>query len=174
MNSNTKRILCDIDGTITEYDFNRLVKDFFGVDLSPMVIFAYDLADVLGVSKALIDTMFAETVYGKPNYIDGSYEVLSEWQAEGYEIIIFSNRVKYMGEMELAKWLIENDIPFSGIDSTGLGNYDYAIDDRPAKLADVEANIKLLYHQPWNARCYDIERQLTRVKSWDEIKGIVG
>jgi len=168
------KLLLDLDGTIVQYNFPKLVKDFFGVDISPLVIYAYDLADILGVSKQMIDLMFKEQVYGKANFIDGSLEVLEEWESKGYELAIFSNRVNYMGEFELAKWLIENKIPFSGIDCEGAGNYDYAIDDRPAKLADVNASVKLLYHQQWNSRCYDIEKQLIRVKSWQKIKEIVG
>ncbi len=168
-----KRILVDIDGVICTYDFPKIVKNFFGVDLSPQAIFAYDLADVLGVAPSLIDLMFKEQVYGKPNFIDGALDTLREWESKGYEIGIMSNRVKYMGQMGLVTWLVDNEIPFSGTDRTGLDNYDFHIDDSPAKLASTNSKVKLLYTQPWNLRCLNIENKLTRVNSWEEIKSIV-
>lgn len=170
----SKRLLIDIDGCICEYDFPKIVKNFFGVDLSSQAIFAYDLADVLGVAPTLINLMFAKQVYGPPNFIDGSLEILREWKSKGYELTIFSNRVKYMGEPNLAKWLVDNKIPFNGIDVEGTGRYDYHIDDSPGKLASTLSTFKLLYNQPWNERCLDINKCLQRVTSWQEIKEIVG
>ena len=69
-----KRLLVDLDGCVVEYNFPLLVKKFFGVDISKMQIYAYDLADVLGVTPALIDKMFQRQVFGKPNFIDGALE----------------------------------------------------------------------------------------------------
>ena len=168
-----KQILVDIDGVICKYDFPKIVKSFFGVDLSSQAIFAYDLADVLGISPTLINTMFKEQVYGKPDFIDGSLDVLKEWKSKDYEIAVFSNRARYMGDFGFAKWLIDNQISFDGIDVVGSGSYDYHIDDSPSKLAATDSKIKLLYTQPWNKRCLDIKKQLARVSSWDEIKDIV-
>jgi len=168
------RLLLDLDGVIVQYNFPLLVKNFFGVDLSSQAIFAYDLADVLGVAPSVINIMFREQVYGEPNFIDGSLSILKEWKAKGYEIIIFSNRVKYMGEAGLAQWLIDNAIPFDGIDVIGSGNYDFHIDDSPGKLAATDSGVKLLYNQEWNKRCLDIRNQFYRVSSWQEIKLIVG
>jgi len=167
-----KRICIDIDGCICEYDFPKIVKNFFGVDLSKHMIFAYDLADVLGVSPSLIKTMFKEQVYGKPNLIEGAIETLTEWRSMGYELVIFSNRIKYMGEFGLASWLVEYQIPFSDID-VGLGEYDLHIDDSPSKLMATDSTIKLLYTQPWNTRCHNITGKLMRVNSWAEIKKFV-
>ena len=169
-----KKILLDLDGVVVQYDFPRIVRDFFGVDLSSQAIFAYDLADVLGVSSTVINTMFKEQVYGKPNFIDGSLEILKGWQSKTWEIIIYSNRVKYMGEMNLAQWLVDNQIPFSGIDIPGMGNYEFHIDDSPTKLAASNSMTKLLYSQPWNIRCLNVTGKLIRVNSWNEIKEIVG
>jgi len=169
-----KRILIDIDGVICEYDFPKIVKNFFGVDLSSQSIFAHGLADVLGVAPALINTMFKEQVYGKPHFIEGSLKTLESWESRGYEIVIFSNRVKYMGEMGLDKWLVDNQIPFNGIDVIGSGKYDYHIDDSPSKLAATDSHTKLLYTQPWNKRCLDINECFTRVDSWQDIRKEVG
>lgn len=165
----SKCICVDLDGVICEYDFPKIVKNFFGVDLSPTAIFAYDLADVLGVAPSLIEIMFKEQVFGKPYLIVGAVEILREWKTKGYELIIFSNRIKYMGNEGLARWLIEWQIPFSRIDG-GQGSYDVHIDDSPGKLMATNSKLKLLYDQPWNKRCLNITRKLKRVYNWAEIR----
>lgn len=161
-------ICIDIDGVICEYNFPKIVKDFFGVDLSASMLFAYDLADVLGVAPALINTMFREQVYGRPNFIKGAIESLREWESQGYELIIYSNRVKYMSYIGLADWLTKHQIPFSGMDG-GQGKYDVHIDDSPGKLMATHSKLKLLYNQPWNIRCLNITGKLIRVDSWQEV-----
>ncbi len=172
MNPVRKRICIDLDGVVCEYDFPRIVKNFFGVDLSAQAIFAYDLADVLGAAPALINTMFKEQVYGPPNFVDGAIDALKIWEAKGYELVIFSNRIKYMGEFNLAKWLIEYQIPFDGIDG-GLGEYDLHIDDSPGKLMATNSKVRLLYTQPWNQRCLNITGELIRVNNWQEVRDYV-
>ena len=167
-----KRICIDLDGVVCEYNFPKIVKSFFGVDLSAKMIFAYDLADVLGVAPALINTMFKEQVYGKPNFTEGAVETLKYWKVKGHELVIFSNRVKYMGHEGLAKWLIDWQIPFSGIDG-GQGIYDVHIDDSPSKLMSTDSKTKLLFNQPWNERCLNIKGQLIRVKTWREVRDYV-
>ncbi len=165
------RLLLDIDGVVVRYDFVGLVKRYFNVDISPQAIFAYNLADVLGVSSKEIDNMFKEQVWGKPVFMDNALDVLDEIKHD-YEIIIYSNRINYMGESGLVKWLIDSRIPFEGIDY-GQSKYDFHIDDRPEKLEDTNSSIKLLYTQPWNISTMNIKRNLIRVNSWDEIKQII-
>jgi len=169
----TKRVLLDLDGVVVSYDFASLVWDKFHVRIDPTRIFAYNLADVLGVSSKEINDMFHTQLWGNPQFNDDALEVLSDWNSKGYEIVIYSNRVKYMGEFGLAKWLIENKIPYSRING-GEGNYDFHIDDRPEKLCDTDSKVKLLYSQPWNLLCLNIKRKLTRINSWQEIKEVVG
>ena len=166
------RLCVDLDGVICEYDFPKIVKNFFKVDLSEQAIFAYDLADVLGVAPILIDNMFHEQVYGKPHFILGALNALYEWKYAGYEITIFSNRVKYMGEKGLAMWLVDNAIPFRKIDG-GKDEYDVHIDDSPAKLMATNSKLKLLYSQPWNEKCLNITGELVRVHNWREVRNHV-
>ena len=168
-----KRICVDLDGVICEYDFPKIIKSFFGVDISSKMIFAYDLAEVLGVAPMLIKTMFNEQVYGKPTLVEGAIDTLNEWKSKGYELVIYSNRVKYMGKKELIRWLINYQIPFDGIDG-GQGAYDVHIDDLPSKLMGTDSEVKLLFNQPWNERCLNITGKFIRVNSWDEISQIVG
>jgi len=167
-----KRLCLDLDGCIVMYDFPKIVKNFFSVDLSAQMIFAYDLADVLGVSPVLINTMSKEQVYGKPNLCEGAIDTLKEWESMGYELIIYSNRVKYMGYDGLAMWLIDWKIPFSEIDG-GQGTYDVHIDDSPSKLMATDSKIKLLFDQPWNQRCHNITGKLIRVKNWEGVRDYV-
>ncbi len=167
----TKRICIDVDGVICDYDFPKIVKNFFGVDLSTQMIFAYDLADVLGVAPAIINTMFKEQVYGKPNFNRGSVETLREWKSKGHNLVIYSNRVKYMGYDGLARWLIEWQIPFSEIDG-GQGSYDIHIDDSPSKLMETDSKLKILFDQPWNQGCHNITGKLHRFYTWEGIRNV--
>jgi 5'(3')-deoxyribonucleotidase len=114
----------------------------------------------------MINAMFNKQVWGKPEFIDGSLETLKSW--DKYEIIIYSNRVKYMGAENLARWLIDYKIPFNGIDN-GDNKYYAHIDDSPSKLASTHSKLKILFTQSWNTRCLDIQNQFTRVYSWEEI-----
>jgi len=168
-----KRLLVDIDGVICDYDFKFLVKKHFGVDLSPLMLYAYDLADVLGVAPALINTMFKEQVYGEPKFNKGAIKTMQSWVDEGYSVIIYSNRIKYMGYEGLEEWLIKYKVPFTEIDG-GQGAYNYHIDDSPAKLASTDSSKKLLYTQAWNTRCLDIHKSFIRVNNWDEIRKVIG
>ena len=167
------KIAVDVDGVITAYPFKDLVKQYFGVDIEAKDLFAYDLADVLGISSKEINTMFQEQVFGKPKFNDNAIKILRFWRQRGIEIIIYTNRVKYMTDIELVTWLLDNGIPFSGIDSNGYNEYDIHIDDSPAKLAATNSKLKLLYSQPWNERCLDVNKQLIRVKDWNEVNEYV-
>ena len=167
-----KKICIDLDGVICEYDFPKIVKNFFGVDLLAQAIFAYDLADVLGVAPALIDTMFKEQVYGKPNLVEGAIDTLREWKSKGHDLVIYSNRVKYMGQGGLSRWLRNWHIPFGRVDD-GQGVYDIHIDDSPSKLMATDSRIKLLFDQPWNKRCLNITGKLVRMKNWEGIREYV-
>ena len=168
-----KRLCIDIDGCLCEYQFPQIVKSFFGVSIEKYAIFAYDLADVLGVSHLMIDTMFKEQVWGKPTFMPDALETLQAWYGK-YEIGIFSNRVKYMSVEGLMNWLNKHNIPWDWIDAHGEEEvYDFHIDDSPAKLMSTNSKVKLLYNQSWNKRCLDITDSLRRVHSWKEIKDIV-
>ncbi len=166
------RLCVDLDGVVVQYDFPKIVKDFFGVDLLSKDIFAYDLADVLGVAPALINDMFKEQVFGKPNLVEGAIDTLREWQSKSWEIIIYSNRVKYMSYKVLEEWLFFYGIPFTDIDG-GKGEYDYHIDDSPSKHMENNNRVKLLYDQPWNKRCLNITGELIRVSDWARIRDII-
>ena len=168
-----KRLLVDLDGVVVTYDFAKIVWDTFHVRIDASKIRAYNLADVLGVSSKRIDEMFHDQVWGKPQFNESALEVLKEWKTK-YIIAIYSNRIKYMGHRGLERWLLEWQIPFSAIDTYGTAEYFAHIDDRPEKLCDTDSKVKLLFNQPWNQECFNIEGKLTRVYSWQEIREIIG
>ena len=158
----------DIDGVVCEYDFPAIVKESFGVDIFENAIYAYDIADVLGISPITVNNMFKEQVYGRPRFVEGSLDTLIKWFKDGIELVIYSNRVKYMSYGGLADWMIHWNIPFSSIDG-GREEYLIHIDDSPAKLMSTNSKHKLLFNQPWNERCIDITNSLIRVYNWQEV-----
>jgi 5'(3')-deoxyribonucleotidase len=163
-------ILVDIDGVIVEYDFKALFKKYFNADLPVNGIFAYDLADVAGVSPIEIDEMFKEQVWGEPQFIDGAMETLTAWKGK-HTIGIISNRLRYMSLLDLTNWLLKYKIPFDFVLNTTPPPADYHIDDSPAKLMKAGAKHKLLFTQEWNKRCLNITGELKRVTDWGEIRG---
>lgn len=167
-------IICiDLDGVVVRYDFHRLAKQYFGVKLPEDEIFAYDLADVLGVSPDEINDMFKEQVWGKPKFIEGAVETMRGWLNK-YVIGILSNRTKYMNIEGLIQWMEHYKIPFSFV-VTKLKTYPFAyhIDDSPSKLMKVNAENKILFNQPWNKRCLNIKNGMIRVNNWQEIREII-
>lgn len=168
------RLLIDIDGCLTKYNFTALVWKHFKVDITGLVISAYDLADLLGVSNLAIDIMFKDIVWGEPDFNKDALETLNDWEQKGYELVIHSSRVHYMGAIGLTSWLTQNHIPFSGIDTTGtFKKYDVQIDDRPSKLKNANSKLKLLYDASYNRHCFNLEKDLIRVYNWKEIKTYV-
>ncbi len=167
-----RRLLIDIDGVICEYDFPKIVWGKFHVKIKATDIYAYNISDTLGVSQQKVDEMFQEQVHGKPDFVKDAIETLREWQSKDYELVIFSNRVKYMGYRGLERWLIEWGVPYDVIDG-GQGKYDFHIDDRPSKLQDTDSKVKLLYSRPWNEGCLNLMGNLIRVNSWQEIRDYV-
>ncbi len=167
------RLLIDVDGVITRYPFKQLAKKHFNVDLNELAIYAYDLADVLGISEIAVNLMFKEQVFGKPLFIENALPTLRNLYNK-HEVVIYTNRTKYMSLDELTNWLIENEIPFNGIDVQGTGAYDFHVDDSPAKLMKTNSKIKLLFNQSWNRRCLDITKSLKRVYSWNDVLEQIG
>lgn len=167
------KILLDLDGVVFAYDFARIVKEHFGITLIAP-IYAYDLADELGVANKEIDEMFSNQVWGKPEFVKGALDVLKEWEFKNYEVVIFTNRIKYMGGIELVNYLIKNKVYFKGISGTGQDqDYDFHIDDRPSKLAESNSKNKILFTQSWNEGCHDLKKQFTRVENWQQINEII-
>ena len=142
---------------------------------------SYSLEDSLGVSSRSVDEMFLAETHAPPNLVEDSIETLQHFVDNGYEIIVYSMRVRYMSESGLSSWLIRYGIPHSRImhnselTSRAAGYIDYHIDDSPKKLIDLGqvSNHKLLFDCPWNRNCMNIYNIVRRVYSWKEIKEVV-
>jgi uncharacterized HAD superfamily protein len=166
------RLLIDVDGVICKYNYGDIVKKHFGVEIDEYNVFAQDMSDVLGVKSEEINKMFYNQVHNQPQFIENALPTLKTLYNK-HEIIIFTNRTKYMSLEELTKWLIENNIPFHGIDVQGTGEYQFHVDDSPAKLMKTNSKVKLLFSQSWNRRCLNITGSLKRVYSWNDVAELV-
>ena len=166
-------ILVDIDGTISNYNWAEILPRFFGASVNPKNIWCYSIEDCLGVSSAQVDEMFQAVVKEPANMYPGARETLQELVVSGVKVAIHTRRAKYMTEWEIADWLNTNDIPFSKVESNPqLFAHSVHIDDSPAKLFNLNGATrhKVLFVQPWNTHCLDINGKLIRVRNWAEIK----
>lgn len=175
------KILLDIDGVVCHYDFSAITKKHFGVAIPNESIYTYSIEDSLGVSTKEVERMFDIETWSPPNFVKDSTEILEEFTDKGYNIIIYSSRIKFMGMKGLVDWLNTYGIPYSNIIDKesmlrfGVNNVDYHIDDSPTKLMNL-GNLtknKLLFDTPWNKQCLNIHNKLVRVYSWSEIREIV-
>ena len=166
-----RRICLSLDGIVCEYDSPKMVKNFFGIDIPSEELFGYDLADVLGVTPTLINTMWEKQIYDKPNFIRGAIETLKEWGFQKYELVIYSKRIEYMGYDGFTLWLRDCRIPFNRINN-GRGQCDIQIDDSPSRLMEADSKFKLLFDQPWNGKCLNITGKLKRVYTWGGIRNV--
>ena len=163
------RICLDLDGVVCEYDFPRMIKEDFGIDIRTEDIYTYDIDDILGVTKEAVKAMFKKRVYDPARCEPDARDTMEEWIERGYKILVYSSRSSLMGSVTLELWIDENHIPCTHL-TTGQGEYDIHIDDRPSKLAATDSRHKLLYNRPWNRGCWDIKHQFRRVYDWKEIK----
>jgi len=174
-----KNLLVDIDGTICQYDFPKLLKKYFGVAIPNSGIFTYSLEDSLGVPPKMIEDMFAKEVYEEPNMIPGARSALKGFIDKGYNILILSNRLSWMTADELSDWLDDWGILYTDVLGNGeLPSYVHAhIDDSPLKLlrVDEETIVKhrILFTCPWNKQCLDILGKFERARNWAEVRRII-
>lgn len=172
----SKNIICDLDGAVVEYDYPKMIKKHFGVSILPEWINCHNLEDALGLPPKGIEKMFIEEDKEAPNFIPGAINALLELKGQGFNIVLFSRRVKLMGFVGLYKWVVNWGIPFYNLakDYADLPAFAVAaIDDRPSKLLKIDAVTRvdklILYPQPRNERCHDILGKFTWVRNWKDI-----
>ena len=174
-----RNLLIDIDGVICQYDFPRLTKQYFGIEIPNEGIYTYSLEDALGVSSKAISDMFAQEVFGKPNFVTDAVKYLKYFLDNGYAVNIYSNRLCWMTQEELGDWLDKWGVPYTDVtNGGGLPSYIHGyVDDCPSKLLgiDEQTTVKhlILFSNPWNTHCLDILNKFTRAKSWLEIRRIL-
>lgn len=170
-----KNILIDIDGCVAQYDFPRIVKKHFGVEVANKQVQLYSLEDCLGLPSEQVNGMFKTEAFEPPNLIRGAVRALDWLVVNDWNVCIHSNRVKFMGKEGLEDWLDKYSIPYSVVlNGDALPCYvQAAVDDYPSKLLriDEETTVKklLLFNQPWNEMCLDLLRKFTRVNNWTQV-----
>ena len=175
-----RNLLVDIDGVICQYDFPRLTKQYFGVEIPNEGIYTYSLEDALGVPSKAVGDMFAKEVFAKPNFVDGAVNYLKYFLDNGYTVNIYSKRLHWMTQEELGNWLDKWGIPYTDVINGGgdLPSYIHGyVDDSPTKLLkiDEQTTVKhlILFSNPWNVHCLDILGKFERAKNWLEVRRIL-
>lgn len=175
----TQTILMDLDGTICQYDFPKLLEKYFHCSIPNGDIYAYALEDVLGVTPAEIAKMFKVEVYNRPCLIEGAISTINSFISKDYQVGIYSNRIHYMSMVELEDWMEAYGIPYSYVATKDdLPDYVYAhVDDNPSKLMELTELTKVKYsillNQPWNNKCLNITGKLQRAMNWQEVRNII-
>jgi len=172
-----KKIVVDIDGVVAQYDFPRMIKKHFGVDIKQEDVWTYAIEDALGVAPNDVYTMFRSEIFDTPLFVPGAREALDKLNRK-HDVFIYTNRIKIMGMQPLIKWLDDNKIAHSKIIFNNLhpdGQFDYHIDDSPLKLMDMNGTTvkKLLFDQPWNRNCLNITGRMQRVCGWAEVLEVI-
>ncbi len=171
-------LLIDVDGVICKYPFHKLTKQYFGVKILNTEIISYSLEEVLGVPTEDVSRMFSEACWLPAQFINRSVETLERLYEAGHGITIYSNRIHFMSEGDLYRWLTENKIPFDKILNPAAqttmfaGKYDFHVDDSVTKLLALRAitSRRLLFDQPWNRNCRNILGLLERVRGWRQVE----
>jgi len=171
-------ILLDIDGVVCAYNFPKLIKRWFGLDIQQSDITTYRLEECLGLPTKDIDQMFDTEVACSPEFIPGAQEAIQRLSKD-HLLFIWSHRLKHTTKDELEEWLLDHMIPFAEVLEEGQVKggrlFDYFIDDSPDKLLSLNGSVKhkILFDQPWNRSCKNIMGLLKRVYSWQEIEEII-
>jgi len=168
-------IICDLDGVVIEYDFPTLIGKYFGVRIAQKDIHAYSLEDCLGVGSDVVREMFSKEVHNKPLFVPGAINALTYFMSRDWQVYILTNRLYFMSEEALERFLDLYCIPYTGIINGEIPDYaSFHIDDSPQKLMDTRERTRighsLLFSRLWNKKCKNITGELERVRNWKEIK----
>lgn len=162
-------IVCDLDNVVVKFPWKEGLRQF-GYDICEDDLYTFDTVECLGIPQETIFDVI-RWIYKQPTeLILGSLDGLHQLEEAGHKIILYTARAEFMGIPAFEKWLEEIDIPHHDLEING--NYlsaDVAIDDRVGKLLYTVAELYLLYDQPWNKSCRNLDGLMRRVHNWDEI-----
>lgn len=174
-------ILVDLDGVVLDYAFPKAIKKHFGATVTLDKVTSYSIQDVLGISTAQLQVMFEGACSQEWNYTKDAKATLQRL-AKAHKIYLYTDKWNFMGYSSLRARLLDEGIPFERVYKKRNLPYklsheiDYYIDDRPTDLLDTilpNVKAKLLFDQPWNRACLDINHTFTRVHSWKEIEELI-
>lgn len=183
-----KKVIIDLDDTITEKSFLRLVNEFLGTNYTHDDVKGYFVNDLIPEERMeeWIRFFREKNMYDYATMIDGAYEVL-EMLTKKYDVYIasayiFRDDPKLSGTIARDKfeYVIEN-FPFINykniimINNKDMIEADIRIDDNISNLKG-KAEKKILFTAYHNKNTTDEELEkegIIRADSWKEIEKIL-
>lgn len=183
MHHSTMKIGIDIDGVITDFvsEFNKSVKNRYGVNMSEQNIREHDLYKILGIpAKELQDIVmevFPKDLDPQPHAIESIKEL-----SKNHEIYIITAREPETLDLS-EKWLKNHEVPYKRLAFMKEGDkhkfiqeddLDIVIDDNLKEITNwigIVPHIIVLDH-PWN-QSLNVKNYFYIAKDWKEIMSII-
>lgn len=166
------KVAFDLDNVILQYDMTSAIEKVTGVGILEEHLWCFDFSECLGITQdKALEIIY--TMYGSAKVSEGCLEVLRWLRSRGHEVIIYTSRCKFQTRKDVALILDELCIPYDTLISAELPlpKVDYFVDDYVPKLVNSshKARKSLLYSQPWNLQCLNVNSLFKRVNGWKEI-----
>ncbi len=188
-------IYVDLDDVLSETTqaCSELLKREYGREVRFEQITSFNLQEAFGLTQREYDYFFElihrpeEILRFEP--VDGAIEVLTNWAARGYEIVIVTGRLTSTYESSL-EWLHSHKVPYDSfimVDKYSRPDTDHRIaismDELPEKKFSLAVEDSLfmaeyisqtmdtrvaLYDRPWN-RAQSIFDKIERCATWNRI-----
>ncbi len=183
-----KKLVIDLDDTITEKGFIRMVNEFLGTNYEQEDSGTYYINDLIPKERMEEWVKFFEgrNVYDYANIIEGAKETIKKL-TEKYDVYIatsfvFRDKPEISGKIAYDKFnFIIKEFPFLNmrniimINNKDMLEADIRVDDSMKKLKG-DAEQKLLFTAYHNKNISDdelSEEGITRVNTWNEIEKIL-
>lgn len=177
----------------------RVLDAEFGRQVAFNSIRSYHLGESLSLDEAELER-FLRAAHEPERLLSvepmaGAAEVLSDWRARGFEVLIVTGRPPETREITL-EWLRKSAIPYSGFHfldkysafydgahgtadgCLGLDDLEaldlcFAVEDFPGMTEHLARSLALpvaLFDRPWNAELGDGDGRIHRCRDWREIR----
>ncbi len=188
-------IYVDLDDVLSETTlaFSKLLKREYGREVGLEQITSFNLQDAFGLTPKEFDYFFdlihspEEILRFEP--VDGAIEVLNNWTARGYEIIIVTGRLTSTYESSL-EWLLLHKFPYDSfimvdkysrpetdptiaisMDELSEKQFSLAVEDSLFMAEYISQNMETrvaLFDRPWN-RGHLLNGKIKRCSGWEQI-----
>ncbi|WP_315969547.1 5' nucleotidase, NT5C type [Rubeoparvulum massiliense] len=179
---NGLRLGIDIDGTITDpTTFIPYLNRAFRKRLTFDQVTEYDLAQVYGIDKEIMDRWFnhnVATIYANSPLLPEAYLRLKEW--EPYHQLIFISARDQNHAPLTKRWLQQHQIPYDDLECIGSHNkietakahqVDIFFEDKYDNAVDLAEALDIpvfLFDTPYNQG--PLPKQVQRVSSWHDVQ----